>query len=230
MHADLRQQLAAAEARGPGVDHEQRNALGAFAGIGLGHHQHHVAGLAVGDEGLGAVDDVLVALLHRAGAYRLQVGTGARLGHGDGADALAGTDLRQPELLLLLGAVIEDVLGDDVAEAGAQSATVAGEHLAGADVVADMAAGAAVLLGEVGEDQAQLAGLEPDFAIGVVLLAPLQFVRLDVFPGEALDHVLELFEILVHPGGAVVVQHCGYLGFLGVPCRRAGATRPARSV
>ncbi|MNF12811.1 hypothetical protein D3C80_2144390 [compost metagenome] len=67
MHADLVQALAAAEARGVHIDHEQRNALGAFAAISLRHHQHHVAGLAIGDEGLGAIDDVLVALLDRTG-------------------------------------------------------------------------------------------------------------------------------------------------------------------
>ena len=84
-----------------------------FLRIGLGDHDDQVGVLAVGDEGLRAVEHVAVAGLLRGRAHALQVGAGARLGHGDGADQLAGRELRQPALLLLLGAVMQDVGRDD---------------------------------------------------------------------------------------------------------------------
>ena len=95
-----------------GLEHDQRDALGARA-AGLADHDDQVGGLAVGDERLLAVDDVVVALLPRGGAHGLQVGPGAGFGHRDGTDPFAARELWQPALLLLLGAVIEDVMGDD---------------------------------------------------------------------------------------------------------------------
>src|SRR3979409_1390948 len=65
--------------------------------------------LSVGDEGLGAVEHVAVAAALRGGAHALQVGAGAGLGHRDRAHELAGGEPGQPALLLLLGAVMQDV-------------------------------------------------------------------------------------------------------------------------
>ena len=52
------------------------------------HDDDEIGGLAVGDEGLLAVDDVGIARAG-GGAHRLQIGAGAGLGHGDGADEFA---------------------------------------------------------------------------------------------------------------------------------------------
>ena len=71
-----------------GLHHEQRQALTAHS-AGARHHDDEVGRLAVGDEGFLAVDDVGIALLLRGGLHALQVGAGAGLGHGDGADHFA---------------------------------------------------------------------------------------------------------------------------------------------
>ena len=114
IHPELLELAAAAEARRiVGLDHHQRDALGALRRIGLGDHDDQVGVLAVGDEGLRAVEHIAVAGFLRGGAHALQVGAGAGLGHGDRADQLAGRELRQPALLLLLGAVMQDIGRDD---------------------------------------------------------------------------------------------------------------------
>jgi hypothetical protein len=89
---------------------EQRDALHSFRGAGHAReHQvddvvRHVV-LAVGDEDLGAEDLVAaVGLRLGAGAHQRQVAAGLRLGEVHRAGPLAGDELGQVELLLLLGA------------------------------------------------------------------------------------------------------------------------------
>jgi hypothetical protein len=123
--------------------------------------------LAVGDEGLGAVEHVAVAGFLRLGAHALQVGAGARLGHGDGADQLAGRHLRQPALLLLLGAVMQDVGRDDPRMQRRAEGVEAGERVFAVDhrLVREAAAGAAIFLRHGGAEQAGLARFGPDLAL-----------------------------------------------------------------
>ena len=45
-----------------GLDEQQGHALGPFPAAGLAHHRDQVGVLAVGDEGLGAIEEVAVAL------------------------------------------------------------------------------------------------------------------------------------------------------------------------
>ena len=97
-----------------GLQNDQRKALGARP-AGARDHDDQVGGLAVGDEGLLAVDDVAVALPARGGPHALQVGAGAGLGHGDGADQSRRAPSRAASALLLLGAVVQDVMRDDAA-------------------------------------------------------------------------------------------------------------------
>jgi hypothetical protein len=63
---------------------------------------------AVGDEGLGTVDEVGVPLALGRGLDRGDVGAGAGLGDAEGTDLLAGDPGHQPALLLLLGPEVED--------------------------------------------------------------------------------------------------------------------------
>ena len=63
---------------------------------------------AVGDEGLGAVDDVAAVDPLGEGGDAGDVGAGAGLGDPQRADLLAGDPRHQPALLLLLGAEVED--------------------------------------------------------------------------------------------------------------------------
>ena len=80
IHAELFQLAAAAEAlRIVGLDHHQRGALGARLRIGLGHDDDQVGVLAVGDEGLRAIEHVAVAGFLRLRAHALQVRAGAGL-------------------------------------------------------------------------------------------------------------------------------------------------------
>ena len=81
---------------------------GCAVGVGLDQQQRHVAVQAVGDPGLRAVDDVVVAVELGDGADRLQVGAGVRLGEAEAAAHLAGRHPRQVLALLLFGAVALD--------------------------------------------------------------------------------------------------------------------------
>ena len=74
VEAELPELAAAAEARRVvGLHHHQRDALGARARIDLGDHDDEVGVLAVGDEGLRAVEHVAVARLPGGGAHALEV-------------------------------------------------------------------------------------------------------------------------------------------------------------
>ncbi len=102
VQADLVEVAAALEALHAALDDQQREALRALVGVGARHDDHQVGVDAVGDEGLGPVEDVVVALFDRPGLDALQVAAGAGLGHRDRGDELAGAELGQPALLLLL--------------------------------------------------------------------------------------------------------------------------------
>ena len=65
VHAHLLQLLLADHAGQVHVDDEQREAVVAGVGVGLGDEHDEVGAVAVGDVGLRAVDDVLVAVLDR---------------------------------------------------------------------------------------------------------------------------------------------------------------------
>ena len=88
------------------LDQQQAHAAVARFGrrIGLDQHGEDIALDAVGDPGLGAVDDIGVALALGAGAHGLEIGAAVRLGQGDAAAQLAGREFRQEARLLLLGA------------------------------------------------------------------------------------------------------------------------------
>ena len=177
VQTDLVELPSAFEALHVPLDDQQGEALRALVGIGLGHHDHQVGVDAVGDEGLGSVEHVVVALFDRPGLDALQVTAGARFGHGDRRDDFAGAELRQPALLLLVGGQLEQVRRDDVVvQAPADAAVPARRGLLGDDaVVAEVrVAAAAVLLGHVHAEEALLAGFQPDAAVDDLVLLPLR--------------------------------------------------------
>ncbi|MCY1297391.1 hypothetical protein D9M70_468280 [compost metagenome] len=184
VQADLAQRLGLAEAGPVGFHQDQRDVLGALArGAGLGDHDHDVAVGAVGDEGLGAVDDVLVAVQHRAGLDRLQVGTGVRLGHGHGADGVPGRHPRQPFELLGLAAEVHQVAGNYVVhtEADQPRGQAGAVDLFGGDHrEAPVQPQAAVGFRGGGVEHAELAGTLPGFPRHPMILLPL------LQPGSAL--------------------------------------------
>ena len=127
----------------------------------------------VGDERLGAVDDVVVAVAQCGGLDVLQVRARAGFGHRDGGDHLPAGHPGQPPSALLLGAVGQDVVRDDAAVHGNTEAAVQGpalrfEH---GEVVRESAAAPAVLLGDRAAQQPESAGLEPYLAVDVLLRA-----------------------------------------------------------
>ena len=118
----------------------------------------------------------------------LQVGAGAGLGHGDGADQFAGGQPRQPVLLLLLRAVVEDVGRDDrVVQARCRSRRRRHGRCASMMALscAIGAAGAAVFLRHRGAEQAGLAGLQPALAVDDLVLLELVVARRDLLRQEA---------------------------------------------
>ena len=192
-HAHFLQVLAFLEAFHALFDDQQAGALGAFAGVGLGHHDHDVGVLAVGDEGLGAVEDVMITVLHGVGLDALQVGAGTGFAHGDGADQLAADHLRQQALLHFLGTVMLDIGRHDFgvqapADAGQASA---GDFLADHHAVEEVGADAAVLFAYHGAQETLLAGLAPERLGHLAGLFPL-FVMGDGFVFQELaDGVAE---------------------------------------
>ena len=191
-----------------GLDHHQRDALGARRRIGLGDDDDQVGVLAVGDEGLRAVEQVAVAGLLRGGLHALQVGAGARLGHGDGADQFAGGELRQPALFLLLGAVVQDVGRNDPGMQRRAERIEAGQHHFPVDhrLVREGAARPAVFLRHRGAQQARRPGLGPDLAIVDALLVPVLDMRHEFGIDEAPRLLFQQHDVFGHPGGAGKVE------------------------
>ena len=72
---------------------------------GAGHDLVEVGVAAVGGPGLGAVEDVVVAVAPGRRTHRGRVGAGVGLGEAVGAEQVAGEHVGQPLLLLLLGAL-----------------------------------------------------------------------------------------------------------------------------
>ncbi len=156
---------------------------------------------AVGDEGLGAVDDVAAVDPLGEGRDAGDVGAGAGLGDAQGADLLAGDPRHQPALLLLLGAEVEDRRHRDRGvgvEAGGDPARAARvRQLLDPDrVVQVRAALAAVLLGELQAEEAELGAALVEVAGEFPCLLPLVDVGSDLLGDEAVDRLAQLLVLL----------------------------------
>ena len=159
----------------------------------------------MGDPGLGAVDDVVVAVAHRAGAQGREVGAGVGLGEDRGRQDLAARDLGQVFLLLRLGAADQDQFGGDL-RAGAEraDADIAARQFLRHDAHRDLAEPhAAVILGDGEAEHAHRAQtrdhLERDVGVGAV---PVLGMRDDLGVGEAAHLAADRLERLVETGVA----------------------------
>ena len=105
-------------------------------------------------------------------------------------------------LLLLLGAVGEEVVGHDAAvQRGAPGAVAdAGLLLDEHGLVGEGAATSAVLLGDRDAEQTHLAGLAPQLAVDLLVLDETLDVGLDLLLAEGAGEIAEVVEVLVHPG------------------------------
>ena len=194
---------------------EEAHALVAGLGAGVRLDQQREAGAvdAVGDPGLGAVDDVgVVALASGRGADRLQVGAAVGLGQREPAPQLARGEAGQVVLALVFGAEALDGGRHDevgVDEAAHRHPGVR-EPLDDLGVGGDRQAEAAELLGDGGTEEAHLLHLLDDvFGVDVVVLQRSD-VGADVAVQEALDSIEnQRFLFCIH--GLDTVRHCRLL-------------------
>ena len=109
------------------VDQDEADAVLLALGLAGAHQREHAVGvMRMRGPDLGAVDDVVVAVAHRARLQRGEVGARARLGIALAPIVLAGENPRQIEILLLRRAEADDDGADhldahdvDVGHAGA---------------------------------------------------------------------------------------------------------------
>ncbi len=97
-----------------GIDQEQRDALGAEFGCGLGREQDQIGDDAVGDEDFRPVDAVAVAVALGMGANAGEIAAGIGFGQPDRGNGLALHHARQPGLPLPLGAEMGEEWRDDI--------------------------------------------------------------------------------------------------------------------
>jgi hypothetical protein len=163
-HAQLVELLRGGKALHALLDDEGGDAARAQLGLGLGVDHHGVGVGAVGDPHLGAVQQVVAALVLGAQLHADDVAAGARLAHGQRAHVLAADQLGQVFLLLRLAAVALDLVDAQVAvrAVGQADGGAGAADLLHGDHVRQVAhVGAAVLLGHGDAQHAQLAHLGP---------------------------------------------------------------------
>jgi hypothetical protein len=184
---------------------EKRYPLGAGL-AGSRDHDDEIGELAIGDEGLLPVDHIGVALPPRRGAHALQVGAGARLGHGDGADELALRHPREPAPLLLLGAIVQDVMGDDGAVHRDADRHLGHDRLEILDhrrLIGEARADAAIGFRHARQKRAHLAERAPRRAIDLLLLSPRLGLRGELLRQKIAKRIAELVELRCHPGRTI---------------------------
>src|ERR1700735_1719100 len=128
----------------------------------------------MGNEFLRAADSITVPAAARRRANGLQIGTCARLAHGDGANPFAGNELRQPALLLLLGAVQDDIGGDnDIVQAESEALEILARNDIQQDqVMPKISTGPAVRFRHRPAQKTRSAGLPPKFTLHLPCCAP----------------------------------------------------------
>ena len=185
-----------------GLQHHQRDTAAARPTGAHGDHQQ-VGSEAVGDEGFGAVDHIVVTVFAGLGAQRFQIGATAGLGQCDTREHLSAGQPGQPALLLLLGAVVQDVVRSNGVHGRVGGHFGAGQFVLHHQLVGQVGAGAAVRLGHLGQQKTQLAKRPPDLARDKALAAPAVQVRHEFFGDVALGLFSERLDVFVHPGMAV---------------------------
>ena len=114
---------------------------------------------------------------------------------------------------MLLGAVLEEEVGDDAAVDVVAPTLVEGTRLLLGDghLVQNVAAGATEPFGHGGAEESQVARRQPEVAVDEVLLAPLGHRRHGFTDEELASHVAERLQLVGHPRRHVVSGHEGPL-------------------
>ena len=225
MQADLVEVAASRIAGAVGLDQQQRRALRPFLGVGLDDDDGQLGMLAVGDVGLRSIDDIVVALLDRGGADALEVGSGAGLGHRDRGRGFARDHPRQPVQFLLLAAVADEIIGDDVRmERDPRRRAGVTQFLVDHRVIAEVEPQSAIGFGHRRAEQSSLSAFGPEITVDDALLFPPVEVR-NQFLGEEAPHgIAECFMIVVEGGAAAGVEH--HISFTRIgKQRQQGKTR-----
>ncbi|MNN21613.1 hypothetical protein D3C81_1349420 [compost metagenome] len=204
-----------AVAGGIGGHDEGADALLARRRVGDGEDDHHAGMAAGGDELLGAVQHIVVAVASGAGAQVAGIGTGLGLGEGEGADHLARGQRLQEALLLLLAAVLEDghaahrVVHAHDGGAGA----VTGGYLLQSHGVGQVAGGrAAPLFRHQHAEEAQLGHLAQGLDGETMLAVPGLGEGFQPLLGELPGHVADLDFVFIR-------DHLALLRFARWPLR-----------
>ena len=205
---------------------EQAEAPVGFApvGIGAGQQHQHVGPAGEGAPRLGARDQPAAlggrCRHHQVGHVAAVVG----LGDGDSHHGLAGGDLGEPVLLLLLGAAALQRPGEDLGpgdERAARTQRCPGQLLGGDDHAQVVALGArgepAVLLGHRQAEATQL-GQPADDVFGNVGVAPVDVLGggSDLVLAEAAEGVRHELEVVVEMAGCVEAGQRGDIGWVAV--------------
>ena len=196
-HAQFVQFLVAAEAGEVALDDEGGDAPGSALGIGLGVDDVDVGIRAVGDPHLVAVEDVVVAGVTGGEFHGDDVGTGIRLGHGQGADVFAADQFGQVFAFLFFGAVAVNLVHAQVGVGAVRKANGGGgpaDFFHGDDVGQVAHVGTAVLLLHGNTQQAHVAELTPEIHGELVVPVDVGGPGRDFCGGEAVDLLAEHVE------------------------------------
>ena len=181
-----------------GLDHQRRDAAGPVA-AGPHHHDIEVAAAGAGDELLLAVEHVMIAVAHRAGAQRRRVRAGARLGQAIARQQLHGAKLRQP--FLALGVVAEgiDHPGRHVVDRDERRHRRAAlrQRLEDQRGVEPRQRRAADVVADIDAAHAELGRLAHHVDRKMLLLVPAERMRRDFFRGEFPRHIANRNLVLV---------------------------------
>ena len=172
--------------------------------------------LAVTDEDLAAVDDVLIAIFFGGGADGFQVTARAGLGHANRRHRVAADHARQPVFALRLGAAVQQVGRDDVVvhlqPAHKAAVAPAREHLHHGEREVHAGAWPAVFLRHVGAEVAVLAHLAKQLAVDEARLFPVAVMRLDLAIAKALQRCGEVLQFGLLLGREEGVREHGCYG------------------
>ncbi len=173
----------------------------AGVGVRLGEKRHEIAARPVGDERFLAVDDVVAAVAARDRANPGDVGPRRRLGHAERPDLVAPQGRLQELLDLAAGADVGDDRRRHVAlheQAHRHARRAPARILLGlGDAEPVVASPAAVLFGEVGTQDAEVARLLEQLVGEKSVFLPLVGVRPDLAFDECPDHPPELLVLFL---------------------------------
>ena len=205
MHADLVEIAPPPEALHLlGLDHDNRYAFGTGVHICLGNNKHDIGVLAVCDECLLAIDDVITALAPRSSAHRLQIRSRARLSHCDSADQFSRCHFGKPFELLRFGAISEQIMRNDirmdaVARAEATTKTEPADFFRDHNIVSARAAAAAIVFRDAGAQEARLPRFQPRGTINHACGFPFFAVRQHLALKKPARLIANDCQFLIHP-------------------------------